>query len=426
MTIKFAVYKHQLVIKDNRLITRKFIVLKNSAGIMKFTDFYRYIKPKNLLIRNITDDGNKRFDFVVKFLNYAFFTRKIATLDELNISVVKDYFNAYGQGTLPGDKSGRSKSTVEQCINSIIDFLDLMIDDRKNNCSIKTDELYKYIPYRNKRGITKKKKVPIFDVFYINEPRQIFRDIPKNAFEMLFEQISKYHQEILMLVILSCFAGLRPSEACNVRRTDSALGPGILFESIDGEITKIQIDLRMEQCLRSDLKPTGRIKKERLQTVPLIFTDVFIDGYNDYMRYIDGQKYEKDFGALSVNKQGKAITYNSYYQKFRKIIREEMIPLYLDSEDEETVLYGHLLLENNISPHIFRHWYTVQLVLSGMDNIAELMQARGDSSPESSLIYLQNKGELEKQYRKVSNGMHDYLSWAAEKKFGRGGMGSSN
>ena len=72
-------------------------------------------------------------------------------------------------------------------------------------------------------------------------------------------------------------------------------------------------------------------------------------------------------------------------------------------------------MENNLSPHVFRHWYTVQLVLSGIDNVGELMGARGDTSPESSLTYLQNKGDLEKQYRKVNNGMFNYLSWAAKK-----------
>lgn len=37
---------------------------------------------------------------------------------------------------------------------------------------------------------------------------------------------------------------------------------------------------------------------------------------------------------------------------------------------------------------------------------------RGDTSPESSLIYLQNKGDLQKQYQKVNNEVFDYLLWA--------------
>lgn len=44
-----------------------------------------------------------------------------------------------------------------------------------------------------------------------------------------------------------CFGsivGLRPSEACNVRREDSPLGAGILFHQSDNQVFKIEIDLR--------------------------------------------------------------------------------------------------------------------------------------------------------------------------------------
>ena len=107
-----------------------------------------------------------------------------------------------------------------------------------------------------------------------------------------------------------------------------------------------------------------------------------------------------------------------YYQRFRKIIREEMIPIFLKSDDPEVVFFGQLLQENNISPHIFRHWYTTQLVLSGVNEVSELMSARGDNSPESAWVYLQNKGEIAKQYGQVNNGVFDYMNWQAGKLFG--------
>lgn len=265
-------------------------------------------------------------------------------------------------------------------------------------------------------GKTIRKKVPVFDVVYTERKKEIFRDIPNDAFDLLFEHFATHHKDMLGLISLSAFAGLRPSEACNVRREDSPLGPGILFSMYDGEVNKVQIDLRTEKCLRSDLKSTGKIKKERMQNVPLLFTDAFVNSYNNYMLYIAGQEYEAEYGAFSVNKQGKAITYDNYYQRFVKIVKTELTPLFLRSDNPEIVMYGRLLLENNLAPQVFRHWYTVQLVLSGVDNIAELMEARGDSSPESSLTYLQNKGELERQYKRVSNEMFDYLSWAAKRK----------
>ena len=134
------------------------------------------------------------------------------------------------------------------------------------------------------------------------------------------------------------------------------------------------------------------------------------------MDYMEGRKYEAAYGALTVNLQGKAITYDNYYQKFKKVI-SELIPILLSDDDAEIVNYGHLLLENNISPHILRHWFSVKLTLYGED-VSGLMYWRGDSSPESALTYLQNKGELEKQYRYVNTELFGFMQWQAATKYG--------
>ena len=49
------------------------------------------------------------------------------------------------------------------------------------------------------------------------------------------------------------------------------------------------------------------------------------------------------------------------------------------------------------------------------------MSARGDKSPESAWVYLQNKGEIAKQYGQVNNGVFDYMNWRADDLFGKGG-----
>lgn len=58
------------------------------------------------------------------------------------------------------------------------------------------------------------------------------------------------------------------------------------------------------------------------------------------------------------------------------------------------------------------------MVLSGVNEVSELMSARGDNSPESAWVYLQNKGEIAKQYGQVNNGVFEYMNWQAEKLFG--------
>lgn len=418
--MKFAIYKHSLILGDNHIVTKQFIILKLTDGTMQFTNLHRYIKsaPK---IKSVSDDGNKRFVYVVKFLNYVFREIGITSLDQLTLDMLKEFLMHYGLGTLPGDTKHRKKSTVETCVNTILDFLTLYLDERKGKAILSPKDLYTITTYTNKHGRLIKRKEPNFDIYFDDSQTEqmIFRDMPNTAFEMLLAHIAKHHKDLLMVVALGAFAGLRPSEACNVRREDSPLGAGILFHQSNGEVFKIVIDLRKEMPLRSDLKPTGRIKKERLQTVPYIFLEAFLDIYNDYMNYLKGKKYEKDYGPLNINKQGKALTYDAYYQRFRRIIREEMIPLYLNSDDAEVVFFGHLLQEHNISPHIFRHWYTTQLVLSGVSEISELMSARGDKSPDSAWVYLQNKGEIAKQYGQVNDGIFDYLKWEANQRFGQ-------
>lgn len=417
---RFSVYKHRLVIKENLLVTRQFIVLKHADGTLEFTNFHRFIRSPVHRVRKYTDDGNSRFYFIAQFLNYVFFQCGLVKLDDITVEMVAEFLNAYGMCSLPGDhdQTRRSEKTVERCVRNVMDFLELYIAERKDKCLIKSDDLYRYVSKRDKHGKLIRVRVPVFDVYYSGSTKKIYRDIPNKAFDMIFSHIMRNHQEILGLVLLSSFAGLRPAEACNVRRPDSPLGPGILFEIVDGELIKIEIDLQKELNLRSDLKSVGKIKKERKQQVPDIFLKAFYESFKVYMKYLEGKKYEEEYGAFTVNKQGRAMTYDSYLKKFQDIIQNEIIPLFLNHNDPEIVLYGRILLEHKLSPHIFRHWYTVQLVLSGIEDPGILMHWRGDLSAESSLTYLHDKGELQKQYLKVNNEVHDYLMWAADKEYG--------
>ncbi len=426
--VRFKVYKHHYVTSDNLIIPRQFIVLEYSDGTIRFTDFHKYVRSTHSKVRSIQDDGNSRFAFVTPLLNYAFFERGIRSLDKLTVDIVKDYLNAYGTCTLPDDDddTSRAKATVERAVSSVLDFLQLLIEDRKTRCSIRVKDLYRTVKKRDKHGKVIDTQVPVFDVKYTGSTHAIFRDMPDKAFRLLFDHILQHHKDMLGLVILSAFCGLRPSEACNVRRTDSPLGPGILIDCIETgytkclTVTKIRIDLNHEYNLRSDAVPVGKIKKERMQDIPDIFRDAFIKAYNIYIEYMNNIPYETDYGPFTVNSRHMAMTYKSYYQRFQDIIKDEMIPLYLSSDDPELVTYGKILLEHNISPHIFRHWFTVQLVLSGITDIGTLMHFRGDTSPDSSLTYLKNKGELERKYTKINDELFDYHMWAAERGHGDG------
>lgn len=89
--MKFAVYRHSLILGDNNIVTKQFIVLKHEDGSLQFTDFHRYVKSASR-IKSISDDGNKRFSYVVKFLNHVFGEVGITSLDELTLEIVRDFF----------------------------------------------------------------------------------------------------------------------------------------------------------------------------------------------------------------------------------------------------------------------------------------------------------------------------------------------
>lgn len=417
--LRFSVYEHKLVIKNELLITRKFIVLSDAEtkDIICFTNFHKYIRGnKNAIAKSISEDGNKRHTYVAKFLNYLFFDSdyKIRKLTDITLKMVEDFLNAYGMGELCEDDNTRSETTVKKCVSVIIDFLDELIS--KEKCKLKRNEMYKEVEYRTKKGRIKTKKVPVFEVRFIPKENKILRDMPEKVFSLLMNQIRTNHPDILMTASASAFAGLRPGETVNIRRRDSALGPGLKFTIEDGEVIDVSIDLTKELNLRSDFIRVAGIKKERIAKVYPAFLNLFYEFYQEYMKFMEGRTYEAEYGPLSVNNKGMAMTYQDYRNRFKKAV-EELIPICLSSEDSEVVRYGMLLQEYSLGPHVLRHWFSVKLVLFGED-VASLMYYRGDTSPESALTYLRDKSELNKCYEKMNNEMFDYRTWQAEKYFG--------
>lgn len=415
---KFGIYEYRATDANEILLRKQLIVLKDENGnIVGWTDFHKYARSgKRTLSRSIYAGQDKRCVYVSLLLNYVFFEAyHITKLTDIEPVMVKNFLTDYGLCRLSGDDKNtyRSKETVDICISVIIDFLDLMISDNPS-CKMKISDLYrteKVFSKKTKRYIDK--KVPTFEINYRPNPKTIFRDIPDGAFKIIMNEIITNHRNILMLAACGAFAGMRPSECCNVRREDSALGPGLLFEIVDGEVTNVTIDIQEEKNLRSDMVSVGGIKKPRKQKVYHTFLKAFINCYNIYMKYIEGHPYEAQYGALTNTSFGKAYTYPAYRVEFQNAVKG-CIPKMLASDDPQTVNYGHMLQENSISPHILRHWFSVRLTLYGED-VAGLMYWRGDKSPESALTYITNKSELEKQYKLVNNKAFDYMLWKASK-----------
>ena len=420
--IRFYVYKHVFIFSNNRKLTRYFITLRdNQKTIIAFTDFHKYIRigryQKSV---KATSSGEARFYAICKFLNYAFFDSKYKPkcLNDITVDIIHDYLNDYGMARLKEDDKERKQSTVDMVVSTIIDFFETYLSDasrHKVKTAIKKEDLYKKeTKYSKKNKKFETITVPAFKVSVIEKDKAIFRDIFEGAYAVLMNTIIEEEPDILMLAALSSFGGLRPAEACNVFRNDSPLGEGIRFIEYNGKVDDIIIDLSYERPLRSDGKSVGDIKKERFQKIYPAFIGAFMKCYETYMKHMEGRRYEAEYAPLTVNKHGKAITYNDYYSKFRRIVnlaRERM----LKSDDPKVVAYGKHLALNNLGPHIFRHWFSVKLTLFGED-VQGLMYWRGDKSPLSALTYIGNKSELVKQLNDVSSKLYDFNMWMVEKK----------
>lgn len=416
MNLRFSVYKHRLVYDDDKLLVRHFIVLKDEDGfIQKWTDFDKYARGgRTATVRSITSDNSRRCMIACKLLNYVFFDKyHIERLVDIEIDMVKEFVRDYGLCRLPDDteKTSRTKESVEMCVREVMDFILFLIEDDPE-CKIKKDDLYREEEVTSRRRGTITKRVPVFEVLYKPTARTILRDMPEEAFQIIMDEIVANHRNILMLAALGAFAGLRPSEACNVRRIDSKMGPGIVFKHVDGEVIGVDIDLRYERPLRSDLVNVGGIKKHRIQKVYPAFLEAFMSCYNLYMDFIKDRPYEEEYGPLTTANNGKAYTYYAYRIEFQNAVND-CIPAMLASHDHKTVNFGFLLLENNISPHILRHWFTVKLLLYGEDE-AGLMNWRGDKSVTSAHQYLMNKGELVREFEHINGEILNYELWRAE------------
>ncbi|MDY4500499.1 MAG: site-specific integrase [Lactobacillus johnsonii] len=414
--MRFGTWNFVRTVKQTgEIAIKEMVVLKEGRKIVGFTDFNKYIcgsdKKKS---HKINESLKGRTKIIVKFLNYVYFDQyQIKKLQDLQLDMVKRFLKDYGLCNLPGDSefTHRSRNTVDLAIGYIIDFLEKVLADRSVKMSFKKADLYKEREiYSKKQKKFIKIKVPVFEVNYVDTYRsKIFRDIPTDAFAIIMNHIFLNHPRILMLAANSAFAGVRPSESCNIRREDSVLGPGIKIETLDGEITDITLDLRYEFALRSDDVSVGGIKKHREQKIYYGLMSNWIRCYERYNKFNEGRKYESDYGPLSTNKQGMAITYQSYYDEFRQVVKE-CIPQMLASDNPEVVQYGNHLAVHHISPHILRHWFSVYLVLNGAE-LNDLMYWRGDKSPESSQVYLDNKSDIVNKHNLVAEKAFDFLMW---------------
>lgn len=416
--LRYGVYTHTFYTSEGDAFERSFIVLKDESGLIKrFTRLHLYAKVYHSKTAiPLTSDPKKKLYHICSMLNYVLVDHgnRYGIRHVFNITkpMLTDYFNAYALEK-KADDSHKSAESIERCVCEITDFMAELSKSFRGYVKVTSNELYRQDAPVKTGKYGRKRYVPDFQIRGIFEPSRKFRDLPTKAVELLIPLAFRYAPDIAFAICIQAFAGLRAGEVMSIRREDSPLGAGITFTELSGTITEIKIDLSSNMVLRSDDMPAGHIKKYRMQKVYPPYRKAFCQAYEYHKRFLEGRPYEAAYGPMFINRSGKAMTYRSYHDKFDQLISYHLIPELLKASDPELRLYGQLLCENRLTPHALRHWFTVQLVLRG-ENIAGIQYWRGDKNPESAFVYLQNKGDLNKELRAAGDSMAQLLLKAGE------------
>jgi integrase len=354
-------------------------------------------------------------------LNYVLIDRcectGVSHVFQINRSILEAFFRDYTLERLPNGMYRRRQS-IEKCVSAVTMFFRKLCREYGKCMAVSIDELYAEKNEYGGRGKGHRKLVLNFQVRGIPENRRIFRDIPTKVFALLLNQTFRYTPDIAFVICVQAFAGLRPGEAMNLRQESGPLGTGLAVTVIYGRVKSVEFDLLREYSLRSAGIECGGIKKERRQKVYPAFLPAFAAAYERHKKYLRTITFESAYCPMFVNSRGMAMTYADNRNRFKQLVTKHLRPLLLNHNDAECRLYGQLLLENSLSPHALRHWFSVALVLMGED-IAQLQYWRGDSNPESALSYLQNKGELVRELSAANENFAELLRKAVTDTDGR-------
>lgn len=409
----YGLYNHRLITKDGIAYSRPFIVIRNNFGVVvRFTNLHNYACIyENKVFVPITSDSEARLHYICMMLNYVLIKHYDRFLIDHVFKVSREalecFFRDYAQEKLLNGKY-RGEQSIEKCVRAVTAFFRKLRQKFGDYVLLKYEDLFTETIVYNKCGKPKKKKLLAFQVRGITKNGEPFRELPTKAFRILLNLAFRYAPDIAFAICLQAFAGLRAGEVCNVRQEGAPTGSGFIFTRIESRIIKIEIDLTRELMMRSDGVVCGKIKKERIQCVYPPFLEAFVSAYEQHKRYLSTSNYEKEYCPMFINNCGMAMTYDDYARRFKSLVDNHFRAVLLECDDPECRIYGQLLYENSLTPHALRHWFSVQLTLKGED-IAQIQYWRGDKSPESAFVYLQNKGDLVKELETANHVLAEIL-----------------
>jgi len=407
---RYGVYTFRTATRDGTVYARSFLVIRNGYGvIVRFTRLQDYAGFKNY--KPITSNAEKKLYYVCGMLNYVLVDHGrrfgIRHVFGITAEMLQEYFDFYASAA-KADGVYRSRDSILKCIGAVTAFMANLVWKFGGHMKLSRQDLYRDEIAYDRNGRRYHRAVPLFQAVGMPVRRRIFRDIPYKVFEILIPMAFRYSRDIAFGLCLQAFAGLRAGEVLSVRQECSPLGKGITFTEIGGRVVKAVIDVEQEVLIRDDDVEVSMIKKERLQGVYPAFLKAFCKAYEIHKEYLSGRTFDRDYCPMFINRNGEAMTYESYRIRFHDLVNNHLRPYLIQSADPELRLYGQLLYENQLGTHALRHWFTVQLVLRGED-IGVIQYWRGDSSPDSAFEYLQNKGDLTRELEAAGDRLVELL-----------------
>lgn len=397
--MKYSVYVHKFSKSTGELAEWRMIVVRDTYGIIShFTGLENFSRPYTGQPPKIQCRPKPELEYICKALNYIFTHNKIKRIADITSDMVFAFFDWYCNTPKKATTdSFLSQQSLNNCISHVSHFfanLSLSYPMSLSSEDLLRETFSKRNAYSNR--ITKK-----YEPAYIPTPlhsrgEQLLRDIPLDIVNRLIHFADIHDPMLSFAIVAGVSAGLRPSCVMNMRQEDSPVSavPGISVSYLGQSISNVKIDLTREFILRSDNVNIGKIKRERTVVLYKPFIEEFMIAYKKHLLLLRNYtNIEEAYKPMFVTRSGKAMTYAAYRIRLHNLVRDYLVPDLMHSSHPEHVALAQLLSTQKISPHIFRHCFTVRLVSEGL-GVEQVMYYRGDSSPESAIAYLSGKQEL--------------------------------
>ena len=362
------------------------IMLKNlKTGVSvphPLTEFLR--KWRNCSYSTI----ERRATEIIPFLNYIL----IDNAHKYGVSCLWEIMFEHGEDFLNEIGIGKARKTVVQYESTLTEFYYFLA--KKKFLENISEDNFSIVEKKIKGRIIKQIISPFENVEYPRKlkNKNILHHLPKELIFAFIDTAIVHTPRIALGVYFQFFGGLRIGEVVNLTR-ESIISKGAFGEN--GLILNVK-----KRDLRPDLlnnRGKGEVKKPRYQVI-INVNELMV---NLLKNHLQTYKYNKETGAIFLNKRGLAMTEEDYRYYF-STLKKKFIERLTNSNNTKMQGYAVTLYEKKWSSHIGRGVFS-NLIADMADNATQIALARGDSSLEAALSYVSDSSKV---IRKVEDNLN--------------------